>query len=115
MSSFPKKVGSVQVIDVETGEVVREKKNAWTLLPPAPDKCQECATDHAWDQPHNQQSMYYKMHFHSMHGRWPTWTDAMRHCTPEVQALWRKELVESMNRRGMVVPDDLMQGPAAGR
>ena len=102
-----KKVGTVQTIDSETGKVISEKKNAMTLLGPPPDKCQVCATDHAWDQPHNQQSLYWQYHFYSEHGRWPTWTDAMQHCTPEVKAQWRQELVKLMKEKKIEIPADL--------
>jgi len=50
------------------------------LLPPAPDVCQECATKHAPERPHNKDSLYYQMKFQQVHGRWPTWEDAMEHC-----------------------------------
>ena len=105
----------MQTIDTETGKVVSEQKNAFTLLGPAPDKCQVCATDHPHDQPHNQQSMYFQMAFHSTHGRWPTWTDAMQHCAPEIKAHWRKYLVEVMQEKGLEVPADLMEQKPVGR
>lgn len=110
-----KKIGTVQTIDMETGEVTSEKRNAGMLLPPHPSLCQVCAADHPWDQPHNQQSMYYQMAFHAEHGRYPTWSDAMAHCTPELQAEWKKGLVELMKEKGLEVPDDLLTGPAKGR
>lgn len=110
-----KKIGKVQTIDMSTGEVVAEKQNAMSLLSPVGDVCQECAVDHPHDQPHNQQSLHYQYHFWSMHGRWPTWTDAMRHCTPEVKAQWRKLLIEQMRQEGMAVPDDLLQDKEPGR
>ena len=40
-----KKLGVMQTIDA-SGEVWDEKKNAMTLLPPPPGKCQACAVDH---------------------------------------------------------------------
>lgn len=105
---IPKKIGTVQVIDSQTGKVVSEKKNAMTMLPPRPDVCQVCAVDHAWDQPHNKQSLYYQYHFHAEHGRWPTWTDAMAHCTPEIQAAWRAGLIEQHKKHGLEIPADLL-------
>jgi len=110
-----KKLGTVQTIDAETGAVLEEKQNAFTLLPAAPGTCAECAVDHPYDQPHNQQSMFYQMRFHSMHGRWPTWSDAMAHCTPELQAHWKAELIDEMKKHGLPVPDDLMEPKPAGR
>jgi hypothetical protein len=112
----PIKVGTVETIDAETGKVEKTERNAMTMLGPAPDKCQECAVDHAHDQPHNKQSLYYQMQFHAKHGRWSTWTDAMAHCCPEVKAVWRKGLIESHKQHGLDVPLDLMEiSPAAGR
>lgn len=55
--NHPRKIGTVKTVDAETGEVVSEKQNSLTMLPCASDVCQECATDHAFDQPHNQQSL----------------------------------------------------------
>jgi len=106
----PKKLGTVTTVDAETGEVLEVRRNAMTLLPPAGDVCQECAVDHPFDQPHNQQSLYYQMRFYSTHGRYPTWTDSMSHCPAAVKAAWRAKLVEVMRANGLPVPDDL-QGP----
>jgi hypothetical protein len=108
MASHPRKIGTVQTVDVRTGKVIAEKKNAFTVLPCAPDVCQECAVDHAHDQPHDKQSLYYQMRFHGIHGRWPTWTDAMAHCTPEVKVAWREGLIEQHRKHGLPVPKDLL-------
>lgn len=70
------------------------------LLNAAPDVCQECATKHDPRMPHNQQSLFYQYDFYGKHGRWPTWKDAMEHCTPEMKAAWTKALAE----RGVEVP-----------
>lgn len=70
-----------------------------TLLPPAKDKCQECAVKHDPAQAHNAESLYYKMWFKKQHDRWPTWKDAISHCTPEVQAIW----IESLKNHGIEV------------
>lgn len=106
----PKKTGTVTTVDMETGNIVSQKKNAMTLLPPKGDACQECAVDHAWDQPHNQQSLYYQMQFHSKNGRWPTWTDAMSHCPDQVKLAWREHLRATMVETGLSIPDDLQDG-----
>ncbi len=111
----PLKMGAVTTVDIATGEVVSERRNAGTLMPPRPDVCQECAVDHAHDEPHNQQSMYYQMGFHATHGRWPTWSDAMAHCTPEMQALWRRGLAAQFKKHALPVPDDLMDAKPPGR
>jgi len=62
------------------------------LLPAAPGKCPECATEHEPELPHNQQSLYYQTRFHLEHGRSPTWTDAMEHCTDEMKEFWTRHL-----------------------
>ena len=62
------------------------------LLPPAKDKCQMCATKHEEHYPHNQQSLYYQMVFFNRHGKYPTWNDAMQHCSNEMQKAWKEEL-----------------------
>ncbi len=62
------------------------------LLPPRSDLCQECATKHEPEMPHNQQSLYYQMAFKIKHGRSPTWADAMAHCSDEMKAVWTEEL-----------------------
>jgi hypothetical protein len=67
------------------------------ILPPGPGKCGICAGAHDPAQPHNKDSLYYRMKFRQQHGRYPNWTDAMEHCAPEVKAWWRTELT----RRGI--------------
>ena len=62
------------------------------LLPPVPGTCPECAVKHVPDLPHNRDSLYYQYKFYSRQGRWPTWGDAMAHCTEKMKALWRSEL-----------------------
>ncbi len=64
------------------------------LLPPAPDVCQECAVKHAPEEAHNNESLFYKYKFRGDRGRWPTWKDAIAHCSPEVRELWEKALRE---------------------
>ncbi|WP_195985336.1 hypothetical protein [Clostridium sp. D33t1_170424_F3] len=59
-----------------------------------PGTCPECAVKHDPEQPHNRDSLCYQYKFYDQHGRWPTWADAMAHCTPEVKAIWREALKE---------------------
>lgn len=80
-----------------------ERKNAqFILLPPKEGTCQECATAHDPKLPHNQQSLYYQYRFYAEHRRWPTWRDAMKHCTDDVKALW----IEALAERGIIVPPE---------
>jgi hypothetical protein len=109
----PMRIGTVQTVDLQTGEVIAEQPNAMTILSPR-SGCPECGTEHQHDQPHNQQSLVYQYRFCATHGRWPTWADAMAHCSDEVKVIWRQHLIEVMRARGMKIPDDLMgPNPAA--
>ena len=54
--------------------------------------CPECAVKHDPEQPHNRDSLTYQYKFFDQNGRWPTWKDAMAHCTPEMQEAWTKAL-----------------------
>lgn len=64
------------------------------LMPPAPHLCQECATKHAPELPHNRDSMFYGVKYQKEHDRAPTWADAMAHCTDEMKAFWVSALTE---------------------
>lgn len=66
-----------------------------TLLPPPPTHCQECATIHMPEQPHNKLSLFYQIKFQQLHDRAPTWADAMAHCTSEMKSQWRAMLQRS--------------------
>lgn len=63
------------------------KRGTLTLLPPKEGLCPACATAHEPDEPHNL-CLFYQYWFHGQHGRFPTWEDAMAHCTDEVRATW---------------------------
>lgn len=70
-------------------------RHGFTLLGKTPPgTCPECAVKHDPDQPHNQQSLAYQYNFYDKHGRWPTWNDAMEHCSEEVKEYWRTALRE---------------------
>lgn len=62
------------------------------LLPPAPGTCPVCAHPHAASQPHNAESIYYQYRFKFLRGRWPTWADALAHCTPTARRLWERAI-----------------------
>ena len=66
----------------------------FALMPAPAGTCQECAVDHDPEQPHNQQSLFYQYKFYNEHGRWPTWKDAMEHCSEDIKAFWKRELEE---------------------
>jgi len=64
------------------------------LFPAAPGTCQECAVKHDQSMPHNRDSLFYQYKFYNEHGRWPTWKDAMDHCTEEMKQIWIEALSE---------------------
>jgi hypothetical protein len=104
------KIGNVVEVDAETGEETPLEDGGLYLLPGPPGTCAWCHVAHDPAQPHNQQSLSYQMKFHAIKGRWPTWTDAMAHCAPEVKAAWRERLVETLRKHGMEIPPDLSEG-----
>ncbi len=67
--------------------------------PMKPGQCPDCATVHDQTYPHNQQSMFWQYSFYEKNGRFPTWEDAMAHCTPEMKKVW----IASLAERGVVV------------
>lgn len=66
-----------------------------TLAPPLSGTCPECAVNHDPALPHDAQSLYYQYKFRQKNGRWPTWSDAMAHCTNEVRARWTQALAKN--------------------
>lgn len=70
-----------------------------TILPAKEGTCPICAVNHEPGLPHNKDSMFYQMSFYRENGRWPTWKDAMEHCTEEMKSMWTNEL----KKRGIEV------------
>lgn len=101
------RVGNVESVDVETGEAVPVEGGGMFMLPGPPGSCAWCHVVHDPAAPHNRDSLSYQIKFHTLHKRWPTWTDAMKHCTPEVQEMVRKVLIKTMKAHGLEIPEDL--------
>ena len=72
------------------------------IKPPGPRACRICAARHAPDQPHDRDSLYYQNWFRKRHKRFPTWNDAMAHCTDEEKAAFIAELA----KRGIFVESE---------
>jgi hypothetical protein len=89
------KVGDLESVDMDTGGSVPVEGGGLRMLPGPPGTCEMCHVAHEPGQPHNQQSLPYQMKFHALHGHWPTWTDALSHCTEEVKRLWIQELMKA--------------------
>lgn len=87
---------NVKVIEDKPGTI-----GGFTLLPAREGTCPECATAHMPEMPHNQQSLYYQYHFYADNKRFPTWDDAMAHCTNKVKDLWMRELSKQGVTGGM--------------
>lgn len=69
--------------------------DAFALVePPGPNCCQVCGGGHQPDMPHNQQAMFYQQRFLSAHGRYPTWADAIAHCSESMRKAWTTALKE---------------------
>ena len=102
-------LGIAEQVNIETGESVPIEGAHIRMFPPAPGLCQDCATDHPPHLPHNQQSLYYQMAFNAQFGRYPTWTDAMSHCTEEMKQFWREKLVALLVEKGLAIPEDLKE------
>lgn len=61
--------------------------------------CPMCAVAHDPALPHNRDSLAYQYKFYDESGRWPTWSDAMAHCSEEVKEFW----IEELKKRGVDV------------
>jgi hypothetical protein len=74
----------------------RDKAATWTLMPIdiSDGQCSQCAVIHEPDMPHDNQSLAYQYSFYAEHDRWPTWVDAMAHCTQDVREGWSAALRE---------------------
>lgn len=78
------------------------ERHGITLLGRTPSgTCPICAVKHDPEQPHNRDSLAYQYKFYDEHGRWPTWTDAMAHCSEEIKAFW----VEQLTARGVKIDE----------
>lgn len=69
------------------------EKYGFNMLEKAPaGTCPECAKRHDSESPHDRNSLCYQYKFYDRYGRWPTWSDAMEHCSDEIKTLWIEEL-----------------------
>ena len=86
----------MQTVGIQKGETTKTETEQvqFMLMPAKPGACQECAVKHEPNMPHNRDSAYYQVQFHSVHGRYPTWADALSHCSDEMKAHWIHELTK---------------------
>ena len=62
------------------------------ILPINRRVCPLCADKHSKEEPHNRNSLYYKIRFFQEHRRMPTWGDALSDCGPCMRSYWEKEM-----------------------
>lgn len=80
-------------------KVIEHPFEEMVILPPKPGVCPICAANHEPAFPHNRDSLYYQMRFRQEHGRFPTWADAMEHCTQEMKD-W---FIDEYRKRGIII------------
>ncbi len=81
------------VYDVAAGAVTETRTTPFLILPPENQSvCQTCGVEHDADAPHDATSLRYQYAFRSVHGRWPTWKDALAHCDEAVRIEWEAAL-----------------------
>jgi hypothetical protein len=77
---------NVSMYDTQTRQV--SHKDSQLAIVPAPSgTCPQCACKHEEGMPHNRDSLHYQYSFFADHQRWPTWADAMSHCSDEAKEL----------------------------
>lgn len=72
------------------------------ILPPRKGACPICAAMHEPMLPHNRNSLYYLMRFRQEHGRFPTWDDAMEHCSEAM-----KEQLQDLLKEWGLLPGEV--------
>lgn len=75
------------------------------ITAPVPGTCPVCATKHDERDPHDRDSLYYQNQFFKANKRFPSWWDAMGHCTDMTKAVW----AEKLKKRGII-----LEAPAKG-
>jgi hypothetical protein len=92
------------------GIEMRVSEGKFMILPPAPDKCQECANDHKPEEPHNITSIFYLVKFKNDHGRDATFADASAHCSDLMKEYFALKLrFLQMSISGEPFPDDVAE------
>src|SRR4051794_22508979 len=79
--------GPVKYRDLPTGSI-----DVLEAMDKPMTNCSICAALHKATDPHDAQSAFYQTQFFRIHGRWPTWADAIAHCDPETRSIWESKL-----------------------
>ena len=81
---------------------LKDKHGCILLGATPPGTCCECATNHDPRLPHNRDSLAYQYKFYDKYGRWPTWIDAMAHCTEDIKV----QTIAILREHGVEVYED---------
>lgn len=74
------------------------------ILPPKEGACWICGDEHNSRDPHNAGSLLYQHRFRKRNGRYPTWADAMAHCTRKTMERW----VDRLQKKGIrITPEEV--------
>lgn len=71
---------------------IQERFGMMLLPKTKPGTCPMCGRKHEEGWPHDRDSLCYQYKFYDEHGRWPSWADAMAHCSDAVKAYWKEQL-----------------------
>lgn len=82
-----------------------------TILPPREGACRVCGDMHNPRDPHNVSSLLYQHRFRKRNGRYPTWADAMSHCTRRTKERW----MERLRKRGIRITAEEVFGEKDGK
>ena len=80
-------------------QVIEKTIKDMKILPAKEGTCPICAVNHEPGFPHNKDSLFYQMSFYQQNNRYPTWKDAMAHCSEEMQKAW----TDALKEKGMEV------------
>ena len=69
------------------------------ITAPVPGACPICATKHDAHDPHDRDSLYYQNQFFKANKRFPSWWDAMSHCTDMTKTVW----VDKLKKHGIIL------------
>lgn len=84
---------------METQDDLKAQLKDWKIMPPTnPNACILCGEIHDPKLPHNKDSLTYQYTFAKEYGRWPKWSDAAKHCSPEV----KQTLIQTLEKHNVV-------------
>lgn len=82
---------------------------------PGRGKCPVCATKHDPADPHDPNSLFYQIGFWKRNRRFPSWADAMEHCSPMTKLVWMDKLKKRGIRVDMAVKQDTAEDGQDGQ